>query len=134
MAPKRRFEISWPLSTLEISERPNFFMVWMFGQLGKFIFGCSLQKMVNNHHWDIKRDTYQVPRDLLSLKNPNSRTPKLVNCQGFWEKNRLTIEKGIFPFYFLGSLRTFWKKVLQILKQIPLFSFYMKNIEKKSAF
>ena len=26
----------------------------------KGIFGCSLQKMVNNHHWDIKRDTYQV--------------------------------------------------------------------------
>ena len=29
--------------------------------------------MVNNHHWDIKRDTYQVPLDILSLKNPNSK-------------------------------------------------------------
>ena len=67
---------------------PNFSWVVCSVDYEKCIFGHSLQKMVNNHHWDIKRDTYQVPRDLLSLKNPNSRTPKLVNCQGFWKKNR----------------------------------------------
>ena len=53
----------------------------------KYIFGRSLLKMVNNHHWrDIKRDIYQLPRDLLSLKKPEFQNAQISQLSRILEK------------------------------------------------